>query len=397
METSTNSLASRLFRSATWEGIADAKGAPTEDYLALYRDLAQKGVKNIITGCTFVSREGKMVQPGQAGIDDDSLIPCYQNVTESVHQYGSKIYLQISHAGRQTSSKVTGKPVVGASKKRSPYFQSKPKMLSTKEIERIIESYAEASLRAKLAGFDGVQIHAAHGYLVHQFLHPGINNRTDEYGINKQTGIGELFFSQMIAAIQDKCGDSYPLLVKVSAADELSKPFSVNNFISLIEFLNRERIFAIEISYGTMENALNIFRGQSIPTTAILKYNFRYKTDSKLKKLVWKWVILPVLKSRIKGFAENYNLRYAELAKQRTDIPIICVGGFRKGKDIVNALESGETDYISLCRPLLCEPDFINRLIRETGYISKCVNCNVCAVMCDSNHPTRCYKPDKGG
>lgn len=388
----SSEIGSRLFRSATFEGMADEKGAPTEDYLALYRLLAQNGTQKIITGCTFISREGKMVQPGQTGIDDDSLIPYYQNVTQSVHEYGSMIYLQISHAGRQTSTKVTGKQVVGASNKRSPYFQSKPKSLSLEEIEKIIESYALAAWRAELAGFDGIQIHAAHGYLVHQFLHPGINNRTDEYGINPDTGIGGLFLSKVIAAVKDKCGESYPILVKVSAADDLPKPFSINNFTSLIDVLNQEKVFAIEISYGTMENALNIFRGSSIPTTAILKHNFRYKTDNKLKKLVWKRIILPVLKSRIKGFEENYNLHYAEVAKQHTDIPIICVGGFRRGKDIVNTLNSGKTDYISLCRPLLCEPDFINRLCRETGYISKCVNCNVCAIMCDSNHPTRCYK-----
>jgi 2,4-dienoyl-CoA reductase-like NADH-dependent reductase (Old Yellow Enzyme family) len=388
----SSEIGSRLFRSATFEGMADEKGIPTEDYLALYRGLAQNGVQNIITGCTFVSQEGKMVQPGQSGIDDNSLIPYYQKVTESVHQYGSKIYLQISHAGRQTSTKVTGKQVVGASDKRSPYFQSKPKMLSAHQIEKIIESYALAALRAKLAGFDGIQIHAAHGYLLHQFLHPHINNRTDEYGLNPDTGICELFLSKVIAAIKDKCGENYPILVKVSATDDLPKPFSMKNFIALIELLNRERVSAIEISYGTMENALNIFRGSSIPTDAILRHNFRYQTDNKLNKLVWKWGILPVLKSRIKGFTENYNLRYAVLAKQRTDIPIICVGGFRRGKDIVNTLNSGKTDYISLCRPLLCEPDFINRLCRETGYISKCVNCNVCAIMCDSNHPTRCYK-----
>ncbi len=386
-------IESRLFRSATLEGMADEKGVPTEEYLALYRELAQKGVQNIITGCTFVSQDGRMVQPGQAGIDNNTVIPAYQKVTESVHQFNAEIYLQISHAGRQTSANVTGKQVVGASGKRSPYFLSKPKMLSLQEIERIIEFYALAAWRAKLAGFDGVQIHAAHGYLVHQFLHPGINNRTDEYGVNKQSGIGELFLSKVIAAIKDKCSDSYPILVKISAGDDLPKPFSINKFIALIEVLNRERVAALEISYGTMENALNIFRGSSIPSTAILKHNFRYKTANKLRKLAWEWIMLPVFRTRIRDFTENYNLRYAELAKKHTDIPIICVGGFRKGKEIVSALESGKTDYVSLCRPFLCEPDFISRLAAKKDYISQCVNCNVCAIMCDSNYPTRCYKP----
>ncbi len=385
-------LANRIFRSATFEGMADANGFPGVLYLNLYRELAENGVKNIITGCTYISPAGKMVQPGQAGIDTDEQIPCYKPVTNAVHEYESKIYLQISHAGRQTSSPVTGKQVVGASNKRSPYFMSKPRQLSNLEVEGVINDYANAAKRAKQAGFDGVQIHAAHGYLAHQFLHPYINNRHDEYGINSQTGIGDLFIRKLISAIRESCGASYPILVKVSAADDLPKPFTHANYLQLIRVLHNERVNAIEISYGTMENALNIFRGETIPVEAILKHNFRYKTDNPFRRMLLRKLFIPLMKRRMIPYAENYNLRYAELAKQHTDIPIICVGGFRDGSKIREALANSNTDFVSLCRPFLCEPDFINRICEETGYISKCVNCNLCAVMCDSRSPTRCYR-----
>jgi 2,4-dienoyl-CoA reductase-like NADH-dependent reductase (Old Yellow Enzyme family) len=391
MSIDANSLADRIFRSATLEGMADENGVPGEEYYEMYRELALGGAKNIITGCTYVSREGRMVQPGQAGIDSDAGIPGYLRVTDAVHQYRARIYLQISHAGRQTSSLVTGKPVVGASARRSAYFRSRPKQLETREIKSVIESYAGAAARARAAGFDGVQIHAAHGYLAHQFLHPGINNRGDEYGINARTGIGERFLTEVISAVRARCGERYPILVKVSASDELPRPFSAADFIALVKVLDRERVAAIEISYGTMEDALNIFRGQSIPIEAILRHNFRYRTDKPAVRTVWRWIALPILRRRVKGFSENYNLPHAETAKRHTDIPIISVGGFRSGRQILRALESGGTDYVSLCRPLLREPDFIGRICADPDHDSLCVNCNLCAIMCDSNGPTRCY------
>jgi len=382
----------KLFHSATFEGMADANGIPGEEYLEFYRELAAQGVRNIITGCTYVSSEGKMVQPGQAGMDEDAMISPFEKVTAAVHQHDARIYLQISHAGRQTSSSVTGQPVVGASAQRSSYFLSKPNPLSKEELEQVIEDYATAALRAKLSGFDGVQIHAAHGYLVHQFLHPGINKRGDEYGINPGTGIGDLFLSKIIAAIRESCGSSYPILVKVSAADDLPKGFSLSNFIALIKLLHEKRVHAIEISYGTMEDALNIFRGASIPIDAILKHNFRYKQANPAIRRLWKLLVLPVLKHRLISFRANYNLPFARMAKGITDIPVICVGGFRKGSEILKAIESGQTDFVSLCRPLIREPDFVAKLCRDSEYESRCVNCNICAVMCDSGRPTRCYK-----
>lgn len=389
---SAESFQDKLFHSATFEGMADANGAPGEEYLEFYRELAAQGVRNIITGCTYVSREGKMVQPGQAGMDDDARIAPFEMVTAAVHRHNAKMYLQISHAGRQTSSSVTGLQVVGASAQRSPYFLSRPKQLSIGEIGQVIEDYAAAALRAKHAGFDGVQIHSAHGYLVHQFLHPGINNRSDAYGINPMTGIGDLFLRKLIAAIRASCGSSYPILVKVCAGDDLPRGFILSNFISLIRLLHEERVHAIEISYGTMEDALNIFRGASIPIDVILRHNFRYKQANPAIRRLWKLLVLPVLKHRLIPFRANYNLPFARMAKRITDIPVICVGGFRKGSEILKAIESGQTDYVSLCRPLIREPDFVSKLCRDSEYESRCVNCNLCAVMCDSGRPTRCYK-----
>ena len=392
MEHPAENICNKIFRSATFEGMADEAGFPTKEYLELYTNLAKNDVKNIITGFAYISKEGRAVHPKQAGIDEDEKIEHFKKITDSVHKYNSKIYLQIAHSGRQTSSKVTGRTVVSSSSMKSKYFRSTAKQLTINEIYKIIDSFAEAAFRAKKSGFDGVQLHAAHGYLIHQFLHPHINKRSDIFGINKSTGIGDVFLRKIISSVREKCGMNFSVLVKISASDNLPIPFSQSNFVSLIKVLDEEKVDAIEISYGTMENALNIFRGDSIPVNAILKHNLRYKAENKLIRKFWKLFAVPILKKKVIMFSEMYNLEYARIAKKYTKIPIICVGGFRKGKEIRKVLEDGSLDFVSICRPLICEPDFIQKLLQNADYVSKCVNCNICAIMCDSGNSTRCYE-----
>lgn len=391
MKTENTNISELIFRSATFEGMADRNGFPTDEYINMYKTLAAYNVKNIITGFAYISDQGKAVHPGQAGIDSEEKVPYFKKVTDIVHSFGSRIYLQIAHTGRQTSELITKEKVAGASNKRSKYFRCNPKKLSINEINKIIESFTNSAEYAKLSGFDGIQLHAAHGYLIHQFLHPYLNNRKDEYGINSKSGIGDTFLRKIISSIRNKCGSDFPILVKISASDDLPVKFSKENFVSLIKTLDELKVFAIEISYGTMENALNIFRGRSIPFDAILQYNFHYKIKNKIIRKFWKFIAAPFLQKRIKDFTEMYNLEYARTAKKHTNVPIICVGGFRKSKDIFDAVSSGKTDFVSLCRPFICEPDLINKFNNDPNYISGCINCNICAVMCDSVQSTRCY------
>jgi len=384
-------LSNRIFRSATFEGMCDAEGFPTRQYEDLYQKLALSDIGGIITGFAYISKDGRAVHPGQAGLDSDEKIPCFQKVTDQVHKYNSKIFIQLAHCGRQTSSRITGQEIRGASSQKSPYFEGKPKQLTTREVDDVIANFAAAASRAQKAGFDGIQLHAAHGYLIHQFLHPAINKRIDIFGIEKKTGIGFKFLELTIKAVRESCGSDYPILIKISGGDDYRNSFSQVMFKKLILELDRVKPDAIEISYGTMDNALNIFRGSTIPVKAILKHNFRYKSNSKWSELIFRNLLLPFLKKSLKFFTPGYNLRYSKTAKKLTDIPILSVGGFRTGIEMRAAIENDEADFISLCRPLICEPDFMLRLKENPDYISKCINCNICAIMCDSSNPTICY------
>ncbi|MBA7549283.1 NADPH dehydrogenase [subsurface metagenome] len=182
--------------------------------------------------------------------------------------------------------------VVGCSDKRSFYFKDKPRKLNRTEIVDIINRFGNSALYSKNAGFDGVQIHAAHGYLIHQFLLSNINNRKDEYGINPETGIGTKFLEGVINNIRDKCGLNFPVLVKISGGVDYKNSFSEEQFIHLIRFFEQLKVDGIEISYGTMDYALNIFRGD-LPLDLVLAQNPIYRTKNKLKKRFWKTFVLP--------------------------------------------------------------------------------------------------------
>jgi len=384
------SLRNRIIRSATYEGRCDRDGYPLESYTDFYRALAENEAGGIITGFAFISKEGRAMQPRQAGIDHPGKVPFFKKVTVAVHREGCPIFLQISHAGRQTLKSVTDMPVRGCSGSRSHYFREKPKPLSTQEAYKVISQFADSAKYAREAGFDGIQLHAAHGYLLHQFLLPATNNRKDEFGIDPATVIGHTFLEKVIMAVREKCGSDFVILVKISGGVDLLPPFELSQFKELVRFLNRMPVNAVEISYGTMDHALNIFRGD-VPEALILSHNPIFKSNGGIRKRLTKFIMHHYFIPSLKPFTPAYNLEYAALAKRLTGIPVITVGGFRNGEEINSALDEGKADLIGLSRALVCEPDYIKKLKLNRSYKSQCTNCNKCSVMCDSLHETRCY------
>lgn len=384
-------LKNRIIKSGIYEGRCDADGFPGQSYSDFYEMLAKSGVGGLITGFAFISREGRAMQPRQAGIDNPDKVMHFRKMTDTVHHHNCPVFLQISHAGRQTLKRSTGSSLRGVSSRRSVYFRQKPIPLDAWEVYERIEQYGLAALYAKEAGFDGIQLHAAHGYLIHQFILPAINNRRDEFGVSRTTGIGAVFLEKVINMVRRKCGNGFPVLVKISGDVDLQPGFTKEHFEELIRFLDRMEVSAIEISYGTMDHALNIFRGD-IPENLILKQNPILKSRSRLKRLINRTFMRQYFKRKLKPFTPAYNLAYAASAKMLTGIPIISVGGFRNGDEIREAILTGKTDIVGLARPLICEPDFTEKLRLNGSYKSKCVNCNYCSVMCDSENETRCYK-----
>lgn len=212
-------LKNRLVRSATHEGMADANGFPNRALFKLYERLAKGGVGLLISGYAYVSRDGITPFLGMLGIDKDEHIPKYRELVNLVHQYDTPIAMQIAHRGRQTNEAATGTQPIAPSSVGDPATGVIPREMTEEDIERVIEAFAQASRRVKESGFDAVQIHSAHGYLINQFICPHTNRRKDKWGGSIENRMR--FVRKTYERCRDQVGEDYPILIKYSAWDKM--------------------------------------------------------------------------------------------------------------------------------------------------------------------------------
>lgn len=383
-------IRNRILRSATYEGMGDPNGFPRVELANMYQNLARGGVGAIITGFVYISQAGRAMQPGQCGIDADEKMEAWKNIVQRVKKDvpDVRLFMQLAHTGRQTRCEITGLPVSGVSARKCSYFRQNVKVLTEDEIKSLISEFGKAAYRAKQAGFDGVQIHAAHGYLIHQFLSPWTNTRTDRWADRP------LFLEKTIREVKRVCGEAYPVLVKLSAADDNSPGIRVENTINTVKRMEPLAIDAVEVSYGTMEYALNIIRGQC-PVDLVLKINPLFNRIPTVIRGIWKFFRAKAYMARFIPFQENYNVESAATIKAATSLPIIAVGGIRTRKSMIDCLAKHGLDGVSVCRPLICESDWPAKLCDGRSEQSECTNCNFCTIYCDSLQSLRCYRRRK--
>lgn len=334
-------LRNRMVRSATWEGMCEADGEPTRKLADFYRTLAEGGVGLIITGYTFVRPDGKQL-PGKMGIHTDSFAASYKNMTQAVHDAGGKIAVQLVHAGGQTDSENAGQQPLAPSSVRVAQFPEMPEELSQEEIGSIVAAFGEGARRAKEWGFDGVQIHGAHGYLVNQFLSPLTNQRTDLYGGSLENR--SRFILEVYAAVRRAVGMDYPVMIKLNAADNLKGGFEVDDAVLVAQKLSEAKIDAIEISAGTPAS------GDESPA--------RTKINRPEK--------------------EAYHLDLARKVKENVNCPVMVVGGMRSYEVAEKVVRDDGLDYVSMARPLIREPDLPARWMSGDRSPAKCISCNGC-------------------
>ncbi|MFQ5560420.1 MAG: NADH:flavin oxidoreductase, partial [Nitrospinota bacterium] len=244
----TLTLKNRLIRSATWEGMCDDEGRPTGKLVNWYRNLSRGGVGLIITGYAFVRPEGKQLQ-GQMGIHTDTFSSEMKSLTKAVHSEGGKICLQLFHAGGQTDSAHAGKTPLAPSPVKVPQYSETPRELSEEEISSIVDSFGSAAARAKSFGFDGVQLHGAHGYLINQFLSPHTNLRNDMYGGSIKNRCR--FMMEVFRKVREQTGADYPVMIKLTGTDFLTpKGLTKEDALYAAEFLSDEGVDSIEVSGG---------------------------------------------------------------------------------------------------------------------------------------------------
>ena len=239
-------LKNRFVRSATWEGLATVEGEVTDQLIEKMRELAINDVGLIITGHAYVSQRGQAGH-GQLGVYDDKMVPGLRKMVGEVHQAGGKIFLQIAHAGAQAEKKLTKMEALGPSSIQNRYGDWCREM-SLADISDVVHRMVDAGVRAEKAGFDGVQIHAAHGYLLSQFLSPYANLRSDAYGgmVENRARI----ILDVIKGIRSNLGAHFPILIKINSEDFIDEGLEKDDMLELSILLEKSSIDAIEMSGG---------------------------------------------------------------------------------------------------------------------------------------------------
>jgi 2,4-dienoyl-CoA reductase-like NADH-dependent reductase (Old Yellow Enzyme family) len=333
-------LANRFVRSATWEGMAAEDGAVTPRLIDTVTRLAQGGVGLIISGHAYVLPEGQ-AGPQQMGIYKDDLIGGLRSMTDAVHDAGGKMVAQLAHAGTFAAETLTLTPphVVSVFEglSKTPRHE-----LTLDDIQHLVTAYARAAERAKAAGFDGVQIHAAHGYLFSQFLSPAYNRRNDANGGSIENRSRAL--CETVSAVRQAVGPEFPVLVKINAWDDVESGLTLEDSVATARLLQAAGINAIEVSGGFL--------------TSKTRSPSRLGINNPEK--------------------EAYFEKGAAACKQALNIPVILVGGIRSLEKARELLAGGAADYISMCRPLIREPGLINRWHSGDTRPARCSSDNLC-------------------
>ena len=350
-------LANRFVRSATWEGMAADDGACTPKLIDLTAALAKGGLGLIISSHAYVAPEGQ-AGPWQLGVYKDALIPGLEAMAKAVHDNGSKIVMQLAHAGFFANAKLTGQTPLAPSNVEG-FAKSPRKEMTAEEIQNVVKSFGAAAKRAQKAGFDGVQIHAAHGYLLSQFLSPAFNQREDGYGGDIRQRARAV--AEVLQEIRQAVGREYPVLIKMNCQDFIENGLTAEDSLVVGEILESEGIDAIELSGGVLVG------GKLSPS------RMGIKSEEK----------------------EAYFQKEARSFKAKLRVPLILVGGNRSFQVAERLVNEGVADYISMCRPLIREPDLINRW--RAGDLSKaaCLSDNMCFVPARKGEGIYCLTEER--
>lgn len=325
-------LRNRLVKAALSEQLGSLKNAPTRELERLYRAWSEGGYGLVITGNVMVDRRA-LGEPRNVAVEDERDLEALRSWAAASKIAGNQTWVQINHPGRQSPRILSPRPVAPSAVglKLSGQF-AQPRALTGAQIEEIIDRFARTAEILVSAGFDGVQIHSAHGYLSSQFLSPLTNQRDDEWGGDPERRMR--FLLEIVRRTRARIGDEAGLGVKLNSADFQRGGFTEEESMGVVDALSQERVDLLEISGGTYERAAMMGAGQQRAST----------------------------KQR-----EAYFLEYAEQVRERASMPLMLTGGLRSRTAMDGALQTGAVDLIGLGRPACLEPDLPARLLDGTS------------------------------
>lgn len=366
-------IRNRFVRASTSETMCHPDGSVSEDYIGLYRTLARGGAGLILTGHIFVHPRGRY-QARQAGIHDDAMIPGFRRLTKEVHEDGGVIFAELGHAGSQC--RVESILPLAPSPIKNFISNRMPQEATEADIQQAIKCFGRGALRAKEAGFDGVHVHAGHGYLISEFSSPFSNERTDYWGgdANRRSRFVLAVYREIRAAV----GPDFPVTIKLGMADSMPGGLEIPESVERALALAEAGVDAIEVSVGIMHVATNASIGRFVGVTP--------------RRAMEDWLIHRAI---YPASREAYFLPGAEALRARMrGTPMMLVGGIRTTQMMEKLVGEGIVDFVSMARPFIREPDFPNQVKAGRRGMVDCVSCNICSAH-EGIDPVQCWRTDK--
>ncbi len=352
-------LRNRFVRSATYDGCAERNGHVSQKQLEMFGELARGGVGLIITGITFVHPSGQ-ISPFQNSLSSDECIPGFRALSKTVHDGGAKIAVQLFHAGRETAKTYPPQRKEALAPSQitdDPNFQAQHRAMTEEEIREIVRAFGDASRRAREAGLDAVQLHAAHAYLLSQFLSPFTNRRTDQWGGSLENRLR--LHREIYRDIRAKVGEDYPVMVKIGVEDCFPGGLEYREGKRAAQRFAEWGFDALEISSG--------LRGMGYENS-----EFRPGIN-RLER-------------------EAYFREWCRDIRQSVSVPVMMVGGMRTFDLMEQVIHQQEADFVSLSRPLIRQPGIIAEWKSGDRRRAACISCNKCFDALLKGEPLYCVQ-----
>ena len=334
-------LKNRIIMPAMGTSLCDASGEVNDQIIAYYEERAKGGTGLIIIEYTSVDYEFGRAAINQLRIDEQRFVPGMQRLTRAVRKYGAKIFLQLQHSGRETLSMVLGNgtQIVAPSAVTCAAIGEEPRALTTEEVKATIQKFVMGALRAKMAGFDGVELHGAHGYLINQFLSPHTNLRTDEYGGSFENRMR--FAEEIIVGIKQQCGAGFPVQIRLSIDEFEEGGMTIELSKQAARHLEKIGVDSIHASCGN--------------------YN---SMDKMVESMM---------------FDQGWRVYLAEAIKEEVNIPVVTVGVIREPEFADKIIADGRADFIAMGRSHLADPEWARKAEEgRADEIRKCICCLNC-------------------
>jgi 2,4-dienoyl-CoA reductase-like NADH-dependent reductase (Old Yellow Enzyme family) len=360
--------ANRIVRAGTSETAAGPSGEITDELVDIYESLARNRVGLILSGHMFCHPRGRYAAR-QVGIHEDGMVPGLTRLAGAVHRHGGKVFAQLAHAGSQ--SRVEGNRPLAPSPVPNALTGRPVAAASSEEIEEAVAAFAAAAARAVEAGFDGVHIHGANGYLISELASPLTNRRTDRWGGSPEAR--DTFVVEVLKAVRGAVPARTAVTIKLGLEDAVPGGMQLAEGVRRGEVLVDAGADAIEVSCNAMR----------FPTDSAKQY-VAVGPSRALGDLLLHRLLSP-------PYREAYFLEPARQLRSRISTPIILAGGMRTRTTMEGIVRSGDADFIAMARPFIREPDLVVKLADGRRESVECTSCNLC-LMHESHHSLRCWR-----